>query len=371
MIMKIVILVSYTYPFVGSGIGQVALLQAEGLEKLDQQVILVSSNIPSTKKKFKKNGVLHIKLVCSNFLDKFHIPVPLFFLSGEVMGHIKNADIVHSHDMLYPHSLQAALIAKIYRKKFVLTQHVGLVQYKSKLINLLQWIVAETLGRATISLSDKVIAVNEDVRLTIKTNPFKTYTLLNGVDRMLFGPVSEGVKKLLRKKYELPVNKKIVLFVGRLVPKKGYKILFEARDKNYLILFAGSGIVPDSMKGEKTKTKFLGNLPQDKLSEIYKLSDIFVLPSRDEGLPLSIQEALVSGLPVITTKNPGYEKYFNNSQVIYSERIPSKIKKTILKVLSDKVIINDAREFALNNRERYYSWEDNVGDLLKIYKNLS
>jgi len=54
--MKIVILVSYTYPYIGSGIGQVALLQAEGLVKLGNEVILVSSNIPVTKKKFTKNG---------------------------------------------------------------------------------------------------------------------------------------------------------------------------------------------------------------------------------------------------------------------------------------------------------------------------
>jgi len=96
--LKIVIIVSYTHPYVGSGIGNVALMQAENLAKLGHDVVLVSSNIPATKKRFKRNGVLHIKLNGTNFLDKFQIPVPLFLLNREVLSLIKNATIVHAHE---------------------------------------------------------------------------------------------------------------------------------------------------------------------------------------------------------------------------------------------------------------------------------
>src|SRR3989344_2001886 len=127
--LKIVIFVSYAYPYIGSGLGQVAITQAEGLAKLGHQVTLISSNIPAGKKRFKRSGVLHIKLNSANFLDKFQIPVPLFLLNGEVLSQIRNADVVHAHDMLYPSSLQAGLAAKIFGKPFVLTQHAGFISY--------------------------------------------------------------------------------------------------------------------------------------------------------------------------------------------------------------------------------------------------
>src|SRR5689334_3571761 len=121
--MNIVILVSYTYPFVGSGIGNVALSQAEGLNKLGCKVTLVSGNVPKTKVRFIKKGVTHLKLKSNNFLDKFGIPVPFFLFNKEVIDAIRNADVVHCHDMLYPYSIQGAVISKLFKKPFILTQH--------------------------------------------------------------------------------------------------------------------------------------------------------------------------------------------------------------------------------------------------------
>jgi D-inositol-3-phosphate glycosyltransferase len=366
--MKIVVLVSYTYPFVGSGLGQVALAQAEGLAKLRHKVVLVSSNIPHTKKTFKRAGVLHLKLKTSNFLNKFNIPVPLFFFNREVIKQIKTADVVHCHDMLYPYSLQGALAAKFFRKPFILTQHAGFILYPNKLINLFQLMVNKTLGRLVLKLSTRIIVVNEEVGKWLGKDGEKSITLINGVDTKLFHPVSEKRKVEIRRRYGFPINKKIVLHVGRLVEKKGFHRLYEARSQDYLTVIVGGGIVPQVMNTEKEKVLFLGALPQNKLTEIYQTSDVFVLPSDCEGFPLSIQEAMACGLPIITSNHPGFDKYLDKRYVKFINPANSELKKAIKDVLDNQDLRNRMSDYSLNITSVKTSWENNLSKLIEIYK---
>jgi len=367
--MNIVIFVSYTYPFIGSGLGQVAIHQAEELSKLGHGVVLVSADYPSVKKKtFMKKGVLHIKLACINYLMRFHIPVPFFLINSKVLTQIKNADIIHSHDMLYPHSFQAAILALIFRKKFILTQHVGFIEYENKFINVLQWLVSYTVGRFVILASDKIIIVNEELKRAFSANSSKIVTLVNGVDINFFKPTDKLKKKILRRKYGLPLDKAVILFVGRLVPKKGYKLLIGAKNEEYIILFAGGGNIPYNLSKNKNNVLFLGNLPQNKLREIYQASDIFVLPSKSEGLPLSIQEAMASGLPIITCNNPGYNRYFNKPGVLFVKPDTSLLKQAIKDVLGDKILMRNMSRYSLSCMAASVSWKNNTDKLLGIYQ---
>lgn len=366
--LRIVIFVSYTYPYVGSGIGNVALMQAENLAELGHEVILVSSNIPKTKGKFRRNGVLHFKLKATDFLERFHLPVPLFLINSKVASYIKNADVVHAHGMLYPSSLQAALLAKIFGKPFVLTQHAGYIKYPSTLINLLERLVRATMGKIILRFSKRVIVVNEEVRGWLGIDNNKVITLINGVDTSLFHPVNPRRKKAIRVRDGLPLNRKIVLFVGRLVPKKGFIQLFEARDSFYVIIFVGKGEVPTYMKKDQKKAFFLGEIPQEKLSEIYQASDLFVLPSDCEGFPLSIQEAMASGLPVITSKLPGFDKYLDKRYVEFVNSNPKEIKKAIINVLRNKPLMEKMSRYSRDVVITKISWRRNVEVLLDIYR---
>lgn len=366
--LKIVIIVSYTHPFVGSGIGNVALMQAENLAKLGHEVVLVSSNIPATKKRFKRNGVLHLKLNGTNFLDKFQIPVPLFLLNREVLSLIKNATIVHAHDMLYPYSLQAGLAAKMFGKPFVLTQHAGFISYPSLAINLLQLLTNRTLGRLVLELTDEIIVVNEEVKNWLRTNGKGVATLMNGVNRGLFYMVSEKRKRQIRKKYGLPLNKKIVLHVGRLVKKKGFHRLYETRSNEYLTVIVGGGKVPESMMADEQKVLFLGAIPQEKLSEIYQASGVFVLPSDSEGFPLSIQEAMACGLPIITINHPGFDKYLDRRFVKFINPTTDEIRGAISLVLNDKKKRDEMIDYSLRATTAKASWKKNIIRLLEIYE---
>ena len=165
--MKITIFVSYTYPYIGSGIGNVALKQAEMLSGLGHDVVVISSNYPPADRVFVKNGVTHLKLPALFWLEKFHVPVPLMFFNLAVLRRIRSSDVIHVHDAVYPSSFFAALWAKIFGKKVVLTQHIAFINYPNPVVNLIQKIAYATLARASFLLSDHIIYFNPDVKKMI------------------------------------------------------------------------------------------------------------------------------------------------------------------------------------------------------------
>src|SRR5437667_5253065 len=126
-------MVTYTHPYIGSGIGVIAKFQAEYLASRGQNITLISSNIPQTTKMFVFNGVTYIKAPALALLERLHIPVPILFFNRSVISAIRNTDILHVHDILYPSSFIAAFLAKFYKKRVVLTQHIPHVQYSNKI----------------------------------------------------------------------------------------------------------------------------------------------------------------------------------------------------------------------------------------------
>jgi len=365
--MKIAIFVTYTYPYIGSGIGNVALAQAEGLVSLGHDVTVISSNFPKTEGEFTRNKVKHLKLSAIYFLEKFHVPVPLYLFNRKAIKLIKTSDIIHIHDSVYPSSVLACLLGKFYHKPIILTQHVAFITYPNFVINYIQKFAYLTIGKLTFHLSDRIIYFNPEVKKLIG-NDKKIIFLPNGVDLQLFNTPKASEKSLFRAKYNLPINKKLILFVGRFVPKKGYRLLFEARNDKYLTLFIGSGEIPEFMKKAKNVIFFPAK-KQKELSEIYKLSDIFVLPSYGEGFPLSIQEAMASGLPIITSKENIFDTSIDFIKTV--DRNVSAIKKAIFNLITNNKLTSIMSKKSRRFAEKNYSWSKNLDLLTKLYHKVS
>lgn len=159
---------------------------------------------------------------------------------------------------------------------------------------------------------------------TLYTN-FKVEQHIVRVDSARYKPVEN--KKLLRAKWNIPIDKKIIFFGSSHLdePRKGMKVLLEALDKvsfpNVFYVVAGGKELPYY----KENMKIVGLLNESQLIEIYQLSDVFVCPSLADAGPMMVNQSLMCGLPVVAfpvgisidlvrTGETGYLAKFNDSQ---------------------------------------------------------
>lgn len=120
----------------------------------------------------------------------------------------------------------------------------------------------------------------------------------NGVDTTRFRPISFSEKIHLRQKYDLPLDKRIIIFVGPLTYSKGadvLKILSQKLENSVLMC-----LTPSMQCIDHDKNCLLFTVPHSQINEFYMLSDVFISPSRYEAFSLSLLEAMACGLPFVS-----------------------------------------------------------------------
>ena len=129
-------------------------------------------------------------------------------------------------------------------------------------------------------------------------------TIANGTDLTRFRPPEPGERERLRAALGWDARPR-ALFAGRLVAKKGFEVALDAaRRAGGAFRFVVAG--PERLPGAPADVELLGRLAPERLAEVYRACDAIVIPSFGEGLPLTAQEAMASGLPVVITDDPGY-----------------------------------------------------------------
>lgn len=240
--------------------------------------------------------VATVALPCINPIEKFvGLPMPVPRLSGVrlLAREVRRADAVLVHDALYFTSIFAALFAKRFGKRVILIQHIAAVPFSSATLRLLMWLANLVVTRPMLRAADERVFISDTVRHDLLGTPARqSYSLLfNGVDSSLFYPPK---RRRLRR---LPRQ---ILFVGRYVEKKGLTVIRELASlrPDLSFVLVGSGpIRPADWK--LSNVQDVGQQSPKTLSELYRSTDLLLLPSVGEGYPLVIQEAMACGLPVV------------------------------------------------------------------------
>jgi glycosyltransferase involved in cell wall biosynthesis len=135
----------------------------------------------------------------------------------------------------------------------------------------------------------------------------------NGVDSTKFAPVSPIVKERLRTELGYPKDRIVVLFLAYLRAAKGVDVFLDAIEKarridpDLFFVIAGDGPLKDYVRTEiessnlGVSVRMLGFVEEELLPSVYASTDIYVLPSFLEGMPVSLLQAMSCGLPVIAT----------------------------------------------------------------------
>lgn len=372
--MKILIACHYYSPHLG-GIETVVENQAALLAVNNDVTILTSSIGASKKIKNAANNYSIIRIPAINFLEnRFGIPFPLFSPSiiWKAFRAVKKADIIHVHDSLYISSIVTVFWAKLLNKPVVLTQHISIVPHPKAIVIMVQKLAYKFTGSYIIKNSQKIFIINTVVKeflIQLGADENKIVSYKNGIDLSLFKPSTQEQRVSIRRKFNLPERDHLVLFVGRFVPKKGFKKLLQSESTDYTIVFVG-GEKPNNLK-ESKHLIFLGQLSQKEIAEVYRASDIFILPSKGEGFPLSIQEAMASGLPIITTDDKGYEIYnFDRNKLLLIEPTVENIKLNINKLLANPQLQATMSQYSISYAFRYFNWKTSIKAIIDTYQEI-
>jgi len=128
-------------------------------------------------------------------------------------------------------------------------------------------------------------------------------------------------RSICRNKIGLNSDDFVVLFLGRMIEKKGVLIMLEVAKKttkNIKFVFAGDGPLSERVLEESRNNKniiYLGRIEESEKAVVYNSADLFVAPVLyEEGFATVYLEALACGTPIITSKR-GCLPYFLTSQV--------------------------------------------------------
>lgn len=196
-------------------------------------------------------------------------------------------------------------------------------------------------------------------------------TIPNGVDSQRFRPPSTLAHNLHPR----------MLFVGRLVFQKGLDVLFRALaqlppDLAWQLEIIGDGDLRGPLEAEARrlglaeKITFAGWCERDVIAARYRHADLFVFPSRDEGMSNVVLEAMASGLPILATAIAGNEELVRdgeNGVLVPPDDAPA-LTTALARLLAAPAQLPALGRASRTRVEREYTWARVAASYLEILR---
>ena len=279
-----------------------------------------------------------------------------------------NPDIVHVQTIFL--ALSGLLIKKFLHKPYVVYGRGSDVY--------LSWRFKNLISKPILKNADAIIALTEDMKRGIqKIWDRDAFVVPNGIDLDRFENLS---REEFRKRLKIEEAEKIIIFVGGLRPVKGVKYLIEAmkiiidKNRNTKLFIVGDGEEREYLENlvrnlnlEK-HINFIGQVPNEEVREYMAASNVFILPSLSEGFPVTVVEAMASGLPIVATNVRGLPEIVKDGENGFL------VEPKNLEEIADKVLLllkNEElrKRISKRNKEevKKYSWKNIVEKLEDVY----
>ena len=337
--------------------------------KLGHKIFILTPNCPEIREQenvFKfglRDKAPNLdRLTVRRFLSLFI----LFFSGFKYLGRLK-PDVIHTHSADLGFFI--AISAKLYHIPVVNTCHG--VSFLDKQYSFIKRF-AERFFLKHAGFK-RIIVVEKNILIFFDDAGIKNGVYIpNGVDTGQFA----------KEKAVIKADKKVrFLFVGRLEEQKGCRDLIQAtkiliaKTQNFVMLIVGDGSQRAILKNLTEENNlgnyvtFLGSVEDEKLRELYCTSDVFILPSIWEGLPVTLLEAWSAKLPVIVT-NVGAIRDIcvdERNGLIVRPKDPEGIADAMLRMIEDEELRMRLAKNGAELVKQKFSLETVVMSTLELY----
>jgi glycosyltransferase involved in cell wall biosynthesis len=378
--MKVIISTRAIYPFHGyGGMERYFYYLAKHLIEHGIDVEIVTSGDGSGKKTAEYSGVPYIFLP-PNFYKKPWILVwyRLFNLNVKKYLEKSDFDILHGCGGTYPYVL-------LKNRAPVIFQPFGMEIFKSRGLQKLYAYISyyrthkKLLEHADAIASEGEIQTQEIVDL-FKVPKEKIFSLPDGVDLSEIEDYLNNAE-ITREDLGLQDADLVLINVNRLAPNKGISYLIDAlkilnTQLNVKLLLIGAGPEERKIKqqikslGLENKVLHFKNIPDEKMFQLYTLTDISVTPTLYEGLPLVVLEAMACGKPIVASnvsEVPQVVKHGKNGFLV-PPRNPSAIADAVFKIYEKNLFKN----MGIRSKEivKNYDWSIIAKKAINKYEEL-
>lgn len=380
--MKVLVVIPYI-SFVYGGTARVVKDIAYAVGKQNIQVDIVTTNA---------DGEKNLDVCCNQWIlePPFRVQyfscwhrydlVFSFSMLRWLEQHVDEYDLVHTHTLFAPMLSWLYYLCRRRCVPYLMTPHGmldtwALAHKANKKSLYLRWIEKRSLSHAST-----IQALTRSEVNSLASMGLSNVSLVpNGINWQ--GTEDSCNPKLFYKQFPETEGKKSLLFLGRIDPKKGLKILVEALAKVRLeftdvhLIIAG----PDSIGYSREVKQHLANLNcldvvtftgmlEGKLKQsALATATLFTLPSYSEGFSIAILEAMALGLPCIITTGCNFPEAAEANAAYVVEPNPAALAHALIHCLSDrsfaKITGDRARQLVLN----HYTWDRIATQLIDVY----
>lgn len=302
-------------------------------------------------------------------------------LTRWLFQHIPDYDVVHTNAIFSYPVLPAYLACQLHRIPYVVTPHGMLepwaLSYKAQKKFLYYKLLEKPALQEATAIQVLATPEAKNIRSLGITTPLALVP--NGIDRQPFLPLADP--ELFYQKFPDVRQKTLILFLGRIDPKKGLDLLASAFAKihaqfpNTHLIVAGPdniGFLPSvqayfTQAGCLNAVTFTGMLTGDTKYAALAAASIYVAPSYSEGFSMSVLEGMAAGLACVITAECNFPEAANAQAAYVVRANADDITKALVNCLSNpleaKAMGNRARQFVF----AHYTWEQIAQKMVKVY----
>ena len=353
-----------------TGVGKVVEDICRGLKKKGIDSVVITKRVKpviETEQNIIELDCDNVKHLKDVYLG-IRTAITIFKLRREI-------DLLHLQTPL-PQSAFSAVIGRICGIPVVTTIHGVYPAHKNKLKN----IFYSLMSKITFFCSNEAIFVSKMLREYYNVSTGRI--ILNGIDTNHFNQ-NDTIRAITRTKLNIS-DKFVFLFVGRITFTKGIKEIIKATsivkdivNEDFKVLIVGS-VIHKEMPGYQNKIRdtdvdnYVINLgAQMNTWNFYCASDVFLLPSYFEGLPLVLLEAMACGLPVIASRVgeiPDIIENYKNGLLVEPRNVDEIVEKMMWCIGNEDKLPVIGKNAAKTVKEEY-SLDKMVENYLRLYNN--